>query len=162
MGNPTIRSISGVSQHPTILDSASFNVKYFMGYNNILNSYKIVRFLGANEETLIDAFTIGVDHDWREVGFSNLRILFDPWIPNEGIQTLESSPHHLVNQSSHVHFFCQDDYGLEWVLSFDFLNEQVRKRLLPPNISGVPTLFCLQNTLYCSNLFDNTLQTSIN
>jgi hypothetical protein len=81
-----------------------------MGYNNILNRYKIVRFLGANEETLIDAFTIGVDHDWREVGFSNLMILFVPWIPNESIQTLKSSPHHLVNQSSHVHFFCQNDY----------------------------------------------------
>jgi hypothetical protein len=44
------------------------------------------------------------------------------------------------------------------ILSFDFLNEQVRRRLVPPNISGVPTLCCLQNTLCCSNLFDKTLQ----
>jgi hypothetical protein len=53
MGNTTIRSISGVSQHPTILDSASFNVKYFMGYNNILYRYKIVRFLEKINEPLL-------------------------------------------------------------------------------------------------------------
>jgi hypothetical protein len=69
MGNPTIRSISGVSQHPTILDSVSFNVKYSMEYNNILNRYKIVRFLVANEGPLIEAFTIGVDNDWGRVDF---------------------------------------------------------------------------------------------
>ncbi|KAK2398383.1 hypothetical protein QL285_048327 [Trifolium repens] len=32
-----------------------------------MGSCMVVRFLGENKGTLIDAFTIGVDHDWREI-----------------------------------------------------------------------------------------------
>jgi F-box interacting protein len=156
VGNPTIRSISPVTQHPTMLDSDLFLVKYSMGYDDILNLYKIVRFLSLNNRagTVIHAFTIGVDDDWRVVGFSNLLIIFDQWIPNEGIQTLGSGPHYLVHQSSQVHFSCEN----QLVLSFDFLTEQVRNRLIPANIQGIPTLCVLQNTLCLSELHDNILR----
>jgi hypothetical protein len=98
--NPITRSLSDPSETLIIFYSGEF----------VRNRYKIARFLDIKEEvngTQIDVFTIGVDQDWRPVVFfENLLIVFEELVPNDGIHTLESNYVHLVNQASHVYFFC--------------------------------------------------------
>jgi hypothetical protein len=107
--NPITRSLSDPYEQAIIFFSGEF-VKYFLGYDALRNRYKIVHFLGIEGEvngTQINVFTIGVDQDWRLVVFcANLLIVFEKLVPNDGIHTLESNHVHLVNQASHVHFFC--------------------------------------------------------
>ncbi|WJX81262.1 hypothetical protein P8452_64167 [Trifolium repens] len=106
---------------------------------------------GEVNGTQINVFTIEVDQDWRPVVFcENLLIVFEKLIPNDGIRTLESNHVHLVNQASHIHFFCNqvqsnDDDKVECILSFDLYDERVRRNLLPPDLLGDPILCCLEN-----------------